>query len=195
MNTTRIIKKVAAYESIDDTYSHAEYGDFKWTVSSRIEIVIDEVVPSSIRVKLHEEIVNSGLSDNINIQNAFAELTNHSLENSLYWINKYLKDCKDDKIIKIKKLLEFSQANIDEAFTILDNIVSEEIVKSGLSDNINIQNAFAELSNNIENSLYWINQYLKDCKDDKIIKIKKLLEFSQANIDEAFVILDNIVSM
>ena len=164
-------------------------------VSSRIEIVIDEVVPSSIRVKLHEEIVNSGLSDNINIQNAFAELTNHSLENSLYWINQYLKDCKDDKIIKIKKLLEFSQANIDEAFTILDNIVSEEIVKSGLSDNINIQNAFAELTNNIENSLYWINQYLKDCKDDKIIKIKKLLEFSQANIDEAFVILDNIVSM
>jgi uncharacterized protein (DUF2344 family) len=152
-------------------------------------------------MSFNEEIVNSGLSDNINIQNAFAELTNnnhHSLENSLYWINKYLKDCKDDKIIKIKKLLEFSQANIDEAFTILDNIVSEEIVKSGLSDNINIQNAFAELTNNnhsLENSLYWINQYLKDCKDDKIIKIKKLLEFSQANIDEAFVILDNIVSM
>ena len=73
---------------------------------------------------LEEEIVNSGLSDNINIQNAFAELTNHSLENSLYWINQYLKDCKDDKIIKIKKLLEFSQANIDEAFVILDNIVS-----------------------------------------------------------------------
>ena len=74
-------------------------------------------------------------------------------------------------------------------------ILEEEIVNSGLSDNINIQNAFAELTNNIENSLYWINQYLKDCKDDKIIKIKKLLEFSQANIDEAFVILDNIVSM
>ena len=73
---------------------------------------------------LEEEIGNSGLSDNINIQNAFAELTNHSLENSLYWINQYLKDCKDDKIIKIKKLLEFSQANIDEAFVILDNIVS-----------------------------------------------------------------------
>ena len=103
-----------------------------------------------------ENIVNSGLSDNINIQNAFAELTNnnHYVENSLYWINKYLhlssfktptewaelsekkctgcassmrngvKDCKDDKIIKIKKLLEFSQANIDEAFIILDNIVS-----------------------------------------------------------------------
>jgi hypothetical protein len=71
-------------------------------------------------------IVNSGLSDNINIQNAFAELTNnnHSVENSLYWINKYLKDYKDDKIIKIKKLLEISQANIDEAFIILDNIVS-----------------------------------------------------------------------
>ena len=74
-------------------------------------------------------------------------------------------------------------------------ILEEEIVNSGLSDNINIQNAFAELTNNIEKSLYWINQYLKDCKDDKIIKIKKLLEFSQANIDEAFVILDNIVSM
>jgi hypothetical protein len=182
-------------------YSDTEYGDFKWTVSSGIEIVIDEVVPPSIRAKLHEEIVNSGLSDNINIQNAFAELTNknnnRSLENSLYWINQYLKDCKDDKIIKIKKLLEFSQANIDEAFTILDNIVSEEIVKSGLSDNINIQNAFAELTNGhfLKNSLYWINQYLKDCKDDKIIKIKKLLEFSQANIDEAFIILDNIVSM
>ena len=71
-------------------------------------------------------IVNSKLSDNINIQNAFAELTNnnHSVENSLYWINKYLKDSKDDKIIKIKKLLEISQASIDEAFIILDNIVS-----------------------------------------------------------------------
>jgi len=36
-------------------------------------------------------IVNSGLSDNINIQNAFAELinNNHSVENSLYWINEY----------------------------------------------------------------------------------------------------------
>ena len=98
--------------------------------------------------------------------------------------------------IKIKKLLEFSQANIDEAFTILDNIVSEEIVKSGLSDNINIQNAFSELTNinSVENSLYWINEYLKDCKDDKIIEIKKLLEISKANIDEAFIILDNIVS-
>jgi hypothetical protein len=71
-------------------------------------------------------IINSGLSDNINIQNAFAELTNdnHSVENSLYWINEYLKDCKDDKIIKIKKLLEISQANIEEAFIILDNTVS-----------------------------------------------------------------------
>ena len=72
-------------------------------------------------------IVNSGLSDNINIQNAFAELinNNNSAENSLYWINEYLKYCKDDKIIKIKKLLEISQANIDEAFKILDNIVSK----------------------------------------------------------------------
>ena len=70
-------------------------------------------------------IVNSDLSDNINIQNAFSELTNiHSVENSLYWINEYLKDCKDDKIIEIKKLLEISKATIDEAFTILDNIVS-----------------------------------------------------------------------
>ena len=72
-------------------------------------------------------IVNSDLSDdNINIQNAFVELTNnnHSVENSLYWINKYLKDCKDDKIIKIKKLLEISQSNIDEAFIILNNIVT-----------------------------------------------------------------------
>lgn len=71
-------------------------------------------------------IVNSGLSDNINIQNAFTELTNdnHSVENSLYWINEYLKDCKDDKIIKIKKILEISQANIEEAFIILDNILS-----------------------------------------------------------------------
>jgi hypothetical protein len=71
-------------------------------------------------------IVNSSLSDNINIQNAFAELTNnnHSIESTLYWINKYLKDCNDDKIIKIKKLLEISKANIDEAFIILDNIVS-----------------------------------------------------------------------
>lgn len=70
-------------------------------------------------------IVNSDLSDNINIQNAFSELTNiHSVENSLYWINEYLKDCKDDKIIEIKKLLEISKATIDEAFIILDNIVS-----------------------------------------------------------------------
>ena len=71
-------------------------------------------------------IVNSCLSDNVNIQNAFTELTNnnHSVENSLYWINKYIKDCKDDKIIKIKQLLEISQANIDEAFIMLDNIVN-----------------------------------------------------------------------
>jgi hypothetical protein len=76
-------------------------------------------------------IVNPGLSDNINLQNAFAELTNnnHSVENSLYWINEYIKDCKycKDKVIKIlkiKKLLEIAQANIDEAFIILDNIVS-----------------------------------------------------------------------
>jgi hypothetical protein len=70
-------------------------------------------------------IINSGLSDNINIQNAFAELTNnnHSTENALYWINKYIG--KDEKICKIKKLLEISQANIDEAFIILDNIVSK----------------------------------------------------------------------
>jgi hypothetical protein len=75
-------------------------------------------------------IVNSGLSDNINIQNAFAELTNiHSVENSLYWINEYLKDCKDDKIIEIKKLLEISKANLDEAFIILDNIMLENSVK------------------------------------------------------------------
>ena len=72
-------------------------------------------------------IINSGLSDNINITNAFVQLTNnnHSVENSLYWINKYLKDCDDDKIIKIKKLLEISLANIEEAFIILDNIVSK----------------------------------------------------------------------
>lgn len=72
-------------------------------------------------------IINSGLSDNINITNAFVQLTNnnHSVENSLYWINKYLKDCDDDKIIKIKKLLEISQANIEEAFIILDDIVSK----------------------------------------------------------------------
>lgn len=72
-------------------------------------------------------IINSGLSDNINIINAFVQLTNnnHSVENSLYWINKYIKDCDDDKIIKIKKLLEISLANIEEAFIILDNIVSK----------------------------------------------------------------------
>ena len=76
-------------------------------------------------------IVNSDLSDNINIQNAFAELTNNnnSVENSLYWINEYIQNCKkqnckNDKIIKIKKLLEIAQANIDEAFIMLDNIVS-----------------------------------------------------------------------
>lgn len=42
---------------------------------------------------------------NINIQNAFIELANdnHSIENSLYWLNKYIlecKDCKKDKIIR-----------------------------------------------------------------------------------------------
>jgi len=70
--------------------------------------------------------VNSVLSNNINIQNSFTELTNnnHSVENSLYWINEYLKDYKDDKIIKIKKLLEISQSNLDEAFIMLDDIVS-----------------------------------------------------------------------
>lgn len=75
-------------------------------------------------------IVNSALSNNINIQNAFSELTNnnHSVENSLSWINQYIQDCKgkdtDDKIIKIKQLLEISQANIEEAFKMLDNINS-----------------------------------------------------------------------
>jgi hypothetical protein len=69
------------------------------------------------------------MENNINIQNAFTELSNnnHSIENSLYWINKYIKECKDgkdNKIIKLKKLLEISQANIDEAFIILDNILS-----------------------------------------------------------------------
>ena len=74
---------------------------------------------------------------------------------------------------------------------------NETIVKSCSSNNINIQNAFTELTNNnssLENSLYWINEYIKVCKDDKIIKIKKLLEISKANIDEAFIMLDNIVS-
>lgn len=74
----------------------------------------------------NETIVKSCLTDNINIKNAFTELTinNHSLDNSLYWINEYIKVCKHDKIIKIKKLLEISQANIDEAFIMLDNILS-----------------------------------------------------------------------
>ena len=98
-----------------------------------------------------------------------------------------------------RKLIEYRYGILEEEIVYRYGILEEEIVNSGLSDNINIQNAFAELTNNnhhsLENSLYWINQYLKDCKDDKIIKIKKLLEFSQANIDEAFVILDNIVSM
>ena len=98
-----------------------------------------------------------------------------------------------------RKLIEYRYGILEEEIVNRYGILEEEIVNSGLSDNINIQNAFAELTNNnhhsLENSLYWINQYLKDCKDDKIIKIKKLLEFSQANIDEAFVILDNIVSM
>ena len=66
-------------------------------------------------------VANSGLY----IQNAFVELTNdnHSAENALYWINKYIG--KDDKICKIKKLLEIAQANIDEAYIMLDNIVSK----------------------------------------------------------------------
>ena len=77
----------------------------------------------------------------------------------------------------------------------MDN--NEIIVKYCSTDNINIKNAFTELTNNnhfLDNSLYWINEYIKVCKDDKIIKIKKLLEVSQANIDEAFIMLDNIVS-
>ena len=74
----------------------------------------------------NKKIVNSDLSDNLNIQNAFSELTNnnHFLENSLYWINKYLNNYKHDEIVKIKKLLEITQANIDEVFIILDNIIS-----------------------------------------------------------------------
>lgn len=74
----------------------------------------------------NEIIVNSCLSNNININNAFTELTNNnnSIENSLYWINEYMKVGNDDKIIKIKKLLEISKATIDEAFIMLDNIVS-----------------------------------------------------------------------
>jgi len=97
-----------------------------------------------------------------------------------------------ENIITIQNIDEFSHDSINGN---LEN--NKIIINSGLSDNINIQNAFSELTNNnnsVENSLYWINQYLQDCKDDKIIKIKKLLEISQANIDEAFMILDNIVS-
>jgi len=73
----------------------------------------------------NKNVANSGLSDNIYIQNAFVELTNdnHSIENALYWINKYIG--KDEKICKIKKLLEIAQANTDEAFKMLDNIVSK----------------------------------------------------------------------
>jgi len=67
---------------------------------------------------------------NINIQNAFTELVNdnHSIENSLYWLNKYIlecKDCKNDKIIKIKKLLELSHSNMNEAFIMLDTLISK----------------------------------------------------------------------
>ena len=74
----------------------------------------------------NKKMGNSDLSDNLNIQNAFSELTNnnHFLENSLYWINKYLNNYKHDEIVKIKKLLEITQANIDEVFIILDNIIS-----------------------------------------------------------------------
>ena len=81
--------------------------------------------------KNNKIVVNSsGLSNNVNIQNAFVELINdnHYIENSIYWLNKYIeecKECKDDIIIKIKNLLEISQANINEAFIILDNMVSK----------------------------------------------------------------------
>jgi hypothetical protein len=75
------------------------------------------------------------LSNNVNIQNAFSELTNdnHFVENSLYWLNEYIekdldKDIKkneDDLIIKIKKLLEISNDNINAAFIMLDTLVSK----------------------------------------------------------------------
>lgn len=77
----------------------------------------------------------SDLSNNVNIQNAFAELTNdnHFVENSLYWIDeyiekdsdKYIEKDKDDLIIKIKKLLENSIENINKAFIMLDTLVSK----------------------------------------------------------------------
>lgn len=69
------------------------------------------------------------MENNINIQNSFSELTNdnHFIENSLYWLNKYILECncKDDKIIKIKKLLEISHDNINEAFIMLNTIISK----------------------------------------------------------------------
>jgi hypothetical protein len=111
-------------------------------------------------------IVNSGLSDNINIQNAFDALTNnnHSVENSLYWINEYL----------YQRRFELGDVSGAPDSTLTGNLVEES---NGVS---------FEFFNGIKDC--------KDCKDDKIIKIKKLLEISQANIDEAFIILDNIVS-
>jgi hypothetical protein len=65
-------------------------------------------------------------SNNINIQNAFSELSNHNhtVENSLYWLNKYLEENDDVTIIKIKKLLEIASTNINEAFIMLDTLVS-----------------------------------------------------------------------
>jgi hypothetical protein len=70
-------------------------------------------------------VLNSKYKNNLNIQNAFAELTNdnHYIENSLYWLNKYIEENNDDEIIKINNLLVVSQANIQKAFIKLNNII------------------------------------------------------------------------
>jgi hypothetical protein len=70
-------------------------------------------------------VLNSKYKNNLNIQNAFVELTNdnHYIENSLYWLNKYIEENNDDEIIKINNLLVVSQANIQKAFIKLNNII------------------------------------------------------------------------
>jgi len=66
---------------------------------------------------------------NSNIQNAFTEITNDNVENSLYWINKYIEEYKvveNDEIITIKELLEIAQANKEKAYIILKNLVIKQ---------------------------------------------------------------------
>ena len=82
--------------------------------------------------EMYDKLFNfnkNNLSNDPSINNAYCELTSNSksLENSLYWLNKYIEenskeDNIDSKIVEIRDLLMQASKNIDKAFMDLDFI-------------------------------------------------------------------------